>query len=45
MNKTLRYFGLCYLQAVGVLAAAGAGFAVGRCWRPETAARACSAPT
>ena len=29
MNKTLRYFGLCYLQAVGVLAAAGAGFAVG----------------
>ena len=29
MNKTLRYFGLCYLQAVGMLAAAGAGFAVG----------------
>ena len=29
MNKTLRYFGLCYLQAVGVLAAAGAGFVVG----------------
>lgn len=29
MNKTLRYFGLCYLQAVGALAAAGAGFAVG----------------
>lgn len=29
MNKTLRYFSLWYLQAVGVLAAAGAGFAVG----------------
>ena len=29
MNKTLRYFGLWYLQAVGVLAAACAGFAVG----------------
>ena len=29
MNKTLRYFGLCYLQAVGMLAAAGAGFAAG----------------
>lgn len=29
MNKTLRYFGLWYLQAVGVIAAACAGFAVG----------------
>lgn len=29
MNKTLRYFSLWYLQAVGVLAAACAGFAVG----------------
>lgn len=29
MNKTLRYFSLWYLQAVGVIAAAGAGFAVG----------------
>lgn len=29
MNKTLRYFSLWYLQAVGVIAAACAGFAVG----------------
>ena len=29
MNKTLRYFSLWYLQAVGMLAAACAGFAVG----------------
>ena len=29
MNKTLRYFSLWYLQTVGVIAAAGAGFAVG----------------